>query len=341
MKKRICRKLLFPIVIVLIISSFLYGQQKSPYTQYDVNLMYTNPAYTGSQGGLSIAGLFRHQWIGAQDLNGAPTTYTLMADVPFSDYKMGVGGSITYDQIGPFQNMIINGSYSYKFEFGGSLLAKRGRRKSRRFKRKNIAETNYIALGLDISVMNLKADMNSLLIFDPDDASFTNNKLNTFIPNFGLGFAVKTGLFYGGVSASNILAQSFDKNNPLSLAKTRVNLYGNFGLTLAFSESFTLLPSVLLRFIESNPLQLNAYLKFNLLDRVYFGIIYRSLNQVSFTGQVVVKEGITIGYAHDLATSDLERTYHYGSHEFSIRYTKGDFKSASKKRKTLTPKFRR
>ena len=51
-----------------------FAQQDAQYTQYMFNTMSVNPAYAGSRGQLSIAGLYRSQWVG---LNGAPESQRL------------------------------------------------------------------------------------------------------------------------------------------------------------------------------------------------------------------------------------------------------------------------
>ena len=44
----------------------LRAQQDAQYTQYMYNTVSVNPAYAGSRGNLSIAGLHRSQWLGLE-----------------------------------------------------------------------------------------------------------------------------------------------------------------------------------------------------------------------------------------------------------------------------------
>lgn len=73
--------------------------------------MAVNPAYAGSRGVLSIAGLHRSQWIG---LEGAPKTQTLNFHTPVSD-RVGIGLSIVNDEIGNGTNQetYFDGVFSY------------------------------------------------------------------------------------------------------------------------------------------------------------------------------------------------------------------------------------
>lgn len=56
-----------------------FSQQDAQYTQYMYNTMTVNPAYAGSRGQLSLAALYRSQWVG---LEGAPKTFTLNLHSP-------------------------------------------------------------------------------------------------------------------------------------------------------------------------------------------------------------------------------------------------------------------
>src|SRR6056297_1610152 len=90
------RVLLF-IAITFVSFGVSYSQQDAQYTQYMYNTMSVNPAYAGSRGQLSAAGLYRSQWVG---LEGAPSTFTLNLHSPIRNSKLGYGISIVNDEIG-------------------------------------------------------------------------------------------------------------------------------------------------------------------------------------------------------------------------------------------------
>lgn len=66
------------------ITQGLFAQQDAQYTQYMFNTMSVNPAYAGSRGQLSIAALYRSQWVG---LDGAPKTQTLNLHSPIRNSR--------------------------------------------------------------------------------------------------------------------------------------------------------------------------------------------------------------------------------------------------------------
>ena len=90
-------KKLYIILVFLLSATFMRAQQDPQYTQYMYNTMSVNPAYAGSRGQLSIAALYRSQWVG---LDGAPKTQTLNLHSPIRNSKLGYGISIVNDNIG-------------------------------------------------------------------------------------------------------------------------------------------------------------------------------------------------------------------------------------------------
>ena len=91
-KKHFLTTLLF----IGILSTGLFAQQDAQYTQYMYNTLSVNPAYAGSRGQLSFAGLYRSQWVG---LDGAPETFTLNLHSPIRNSRLGYGISIVNDNI--------------------------------------------------------------------------------------------------------------------------------------------------------------------------------------------------------------------------------------------------
>src|SRR5690606_14585162 len=88
---------LIPFLFLGISLQSLWAQQDAQYTQYMYNTMSVNPAYAGSRGQLSFAGLYRSQWVG---LDGAPETFTLNLHSPIRNSRLGYGISIVNDNIG-------------------------------------------------------------------------------------------------------------------------------------------------------------------------------------------------------------------------------------------------
>ena len=123
------------VTLILIFTTVggLMAQHDAHYTQYMYNTMSVNPAYAGSRGQLSMAPLYRSQWVA---LEGSPQRFTINMHAPIRNSKLGYGISIVNDNIGDgvVQETYLDGIVSYTIDvsdegklsfglnFGGSLL---------------------------------------------------------------------------------------------------------------------------------------------------------------------------------------------------------------------------
>ena len=107
-------KMLAPIAAVLMLmAGMAYAQQDAQYTQYMYNTVSVNPGYAGSRGHMSIAGLYRAQWVG---LEGAPVTQTLNIHTPLGYRGVGLGLSFVNDEIGPTSETYFDVDFSYTIQ---------------------------------------------------------------------------------------------------------------------------------------------------------------------------------------------------------------------------------
>ena len=94
------------ILIFYLISFSIFSQQEPQYSQHMYNTQIINPAYAGSRGYLSLDLLSRTQWL---NLEGAPRTTSFSVDTPIGNSeRMGIGLSLTRDELGPSINNRIN-----------------------------------------------------------------------------------------------------------------------------------------------------------------------------------------------------------------------------------------
>jgi len=100
------------LLLFTLCSVSMYAQQDPQFTQYMYNTMSVNPAYAGSNGHLTALLLHRSQWVG---VNGAPNTQVLAVDTPLEN-KLGVGGIISRDALGPSSEISVDGNVSYTIQ---------------------------------------------------------------------------------------------------------------------------------------------------------------------------------------------------------------------------------
>jgi type IX secretion system PorP/SprF family membrane protein len=108
-KRRTMKKLIFiPIFLFAFITK---AQQLPQFTQYMFNQYAFNPAYSGVNKYWEATTLNRYQWIGITD---APRTFTLSAHGPLKNEKIGLGGYVYTDVVGPTRRIGFQASFTYQ-----------------------------------------------------------------------------------------------------------------------------------------------------------------------------------------------------------------------------------
>ena len=294
------------------------AQQDAQYTQYMYNTMSVNPAYAGSRGQLSLAGLYRSQWVG---LEGAPKTQTLNVHSPIRNSKLGYGFSIVNDEIGDgvVQETYFDAVLSYTIDV--SLEGK-------------------LSFGIKAGGNLLNLDFNGLRNFD-EEVVRTDNIENRFSPNFGLGLYYHTDRFYAGLSAPNVLQTShFDNsqneaNSVQFESKERINFYFITGYVFDLNGGTKFKPALLTKMVGGAPLQVDFSTSFMFNDKFTLGAAYRWDAAVSAMAGFQISDQFMIGLAYDKETTDLGGTqFNDGSFEVFLRY-----ELAKSFRRLVSPRF--
>ena len=291
------------------------AQQDSQYTQYMYNTVAINPAYAGTRGFLSIVGLHRSQWVG---LDGAPRTQTLAIHSPIGKGRVGLGGSVVNDQIGPSQETNFNVDFSYTIptSYNGKL-----------------------SFGLKGGLRLFDVDFNRLTVFEEDNL-FQNNVNDQLSPVVGLGAYFHTNKFYIGLSIPNLLeTKHFDAIDQDSIAQSsflaieRIHYYLISGYTFNLTDTVKFKPAVLSKLVFGAPLQVDVSANFLFFDKFTAGLAYRWSAAISGLIAYQVSDGLMIGFAYDRDTTALQST-NDGSFELTLR-----FELFKKHSRLVTPRF--
>jgi type IX secretion system PorP/SprF family membrane protein len=293
---------LVPFAVLGMMSMGLFAQQDAQYTQYMFNTLSVNPAYAGSRGQLSFAGLYRSQWVG---LDGAPETFTLNLHSPIRNSRLGYGVSIVNDNIGDgvVQETYLDAVVSYTIQF---------------------ARDAKLSFGLKAGGNMLSLDFNGLRNFDQEVVS-QDNIDNKFNPNFGLGIYYHTDKFYVGASAPNILeSEYFDNDNDDGsvnfLSAERINFYLITGYVFDIGADLKFKPALLTKAVGGAPLQVDLSANFLYADKFSFGAAYRLDAAVSALAGFQITDQIMIGLAYDREVTELGGTqFNDGSFEIFLR----------------------
>lgn len=311
------KSFLIPFLFIGMTFQGLMAQQDAQYTQYMYNTMSVNPAYAGSRGQLSFAGLYRSQWVG---LDGAPETFTLNLHSPIRNSRVGYGISIVNDNIGDgvVQETYLDAAISYTIPV--SMDAK-------------------LSFGLKLGGNMLSLDFNGLRNFDEEVVS-QDNIDNRFTPNFGLGVYYHTDRFYAGLSAPNVLeSEYFDNDNSDGSVNfqsaERINFYLITGYVFDIGPDLQFKPALLTKAVGGAPLQVDLSASFLFAEKFSFGAAYRWDAALSGLVGFQLTEQLMVGLAYDRETTELGGAqFNDGSFEIFLR-----LELLKRFQRTVSPRF--
>ncbi|WP_418500023.1 type IX secretion system membrane protein PorP/SprF [Flagellimonas sp.] len=288
---------LFLILMICIMSS-LHAQQDAQYTQYMYNTVSVNPAYAGSRGHLSIAALYRNQWLG---LDGAPETQTLNIHTPMGYRGVGLGLSIVNDKIGPTSETYFDVDFSYTIQTSWE-----GR----------------LSFGLKASAHMLDIRYSELDEFEVDPQLQSQQDIqNKFSPNIGAGVYYHTDRFYVGLSAPRILETTHFDESSVSTAKEQINMYFITGYVWDLNPFLKFKPTLLTKAVQGAPLQVDLSANFMLNEKFIGGVAYRWDAAFSGLFGFMLSDQLMLGLAYDREITELgAATFNDGSFEVIIRY---------------------
>ena len=291
-------------------ASDVFSQQDPMYTHYMFNTLAVNPAYAGSRGMLNVSGLFRTQWVG---LDGSPTTQTAYVHSPFLEKKMGLGLTVVNDKIGPMNQTLFFGDYSYTIQ---------------------TTEKTKLAFGLKAGFNMLKVGLTEVNTGSNTiaDQAFQQDIKNKIAPNFGFGMYYYSDMWYVGVSTPKLIENKYT-NSTVSDAAEKRHFFVIGGYVFKINESVKFKPAILGKFTDGAPASIDLTANFLFREKVWLGGAYRFGDSFSFLVELQVTDQLRVGYSYDYNTSQL-RKVNSGSHEIMLSY---DFQFS--RGKIISPRY--
>jgi type IX secretion system PorP/SprF family membrane protein len=291
--------------------SFFNAQQQTLFTNYTLHQYLYNPAYAGVNKGTQFNIGYRNQWTG---FDGAPVT--LMAS-GYGTFKkrpnMAAGGIIINDKSGLLSRTSFYGTYSYHVKLSKKM---------------------NLGFGIGIGGVQYNVKIYDAKTYDKDDEFLKNNILNAnaFDANAGLYLYSKN--FFMGISSQQLSKGKIYWQN--TLGRLTPHVYGFIGYNFQLDKKkkeWVLQPSMLIRYNNPAPYQLEFDLKCIYKDMFWVGGAYRVKSSTSVMFGATISKQFTIGYSYDYTTTALQK-YSTGSHELILTYTK-----SAKKKKTVGDKI--
>lgn len=289
-----------------------FSQQDAQFSQYMFNGLYINPAYAGYREYVNLNMFYRNQWSG---FPGAPKTFSLAVDGPIKEGRGGLGLQAMSDKIGAQNNLSMYGNYAYRIPL-------------------DISGDRTLSMGMGLGFIQQRMNVDALSPEAQDDPIVQNMQKTAFMPDARAGVYFSTPRIFAGLSADNLVAKSFQKNDAMkTYVPVKTHAYFTFGGLVPLSEEVLFKPSLLVKedFAGPTSLDLNAF--FLLQEMLWVGGSYRTAvlkkphidKSLQKAGAVVgmieyfVNEKLRIGYAYDKTTNGTAAN-NSGSHEISLNY---------------------
>lgn len=302
------------IIIILLLITVCWeakSQQVALSSQYMMNRLVINPAYTGELGFYSASISYRKQWI---NIEGAPSTQNISLHGPALKGKLGLGLLIFRDVIGVSNENNITGSFAYKIKYD---------------------KKRVLSFGLSASAVLSNNKWSQINTTEANDNAFSADSPQYFYPDFSAGAYYSTQNYFVGLSIPMFLQHELNANSSSFKIKNDFSNYNYLleaGIIIKPSDKLTLKPSVLARFLPNAAFQMdiNTIADFNNL--IGIGFSYRTQDAIVGLIQFHITDQIIFGYSFDQTISKLQK-YNNGSHEAFLRY---DFRY---KVKAFDPRF--
>lgn len=293
---------------ITLLGAFTARAQQDPmYAQYMNQLLNVNPAYAGAKGVLNASMLVREQWLSWGENH--PKTQTFFVHAPMKNMNMGLGGSIINDKFAELSNTALYGDYSY------SIFYPNERSLSFGLKAGLTLFTGFLS---NIKTMNPE-------VYDPAFADIPNKVL----PNFGVGMYYSSPSYYLGFSVPKLISNKITERGVETTAVSReqLHLYLMGGYVFDISRILKFKPYFMVRQTMNAPVSIDLTGQFVFADILWLGGTYRIGDAIGAVLQIKATDQLSIGYAFDLSTNEINSSSHEVMLSFDFSFGRGRVRS--------------
>lgn len=292
-------KKLLLIGTILLSSMMTWAQQDPLISNYKFNYFPANPAAAGSEGNWALKASMRDQWV---RFPGAPITGHFTAHGLLG--RVGLGIDLFSDVIGPWENYGVGLGYAYHIPMAN--------------------ENSGFSIGLGTRATRVTLNKSLVTTLDPDPNIINGDYDDEIAADMSLGVYYYSNNLYAGLSVPQLV--QFTNKEAIELER---HYYLMAGYKFPISSSFTLDPSVMLRYVGDSPFYYEINLQgWFINEQLMFGAGYRTDNFITFQAGFNVNDRYRFAYAYDWNTGDLQM-YTKGSHEVMVGFNFPAKKAAS------------
>jgi len=282
-------------ILIILVTSGIYSQNRITYSQYMHNLGVFNPAYFSLGEEFTATAYYRRQWLG---IDGSPTTKSLVAGLSVKN-KHRVNLNIYQDGITIFNDFKVGLGYNYRIK---------------------MTERSYLSLGFKADYGQFQSNYTDLTVQDIGDNVVLNNPSSKRYLNIGTGMYYQSPSFFASLSSPFLLNNSVLKplNHLGSFALKFNHIYAAAGGKF-HTESVAFFPTMLLKVVGGAPPQIDLNANVLLYQQIWLsGGLRNDLTIILSTGYVM-RNGMKLIYSYDIS-SFSNAYYSAGTHEISLGY---------------------
>jgi type IX secretion system PorP/SprF family membrane protein len=246
------RNIIFTLVF-MISSTVMLAQQEAHYTHFMYNNLSINPAVAGSKGHPALLALYRKQWIG---FKGAPVSKLVSFHTPLGK-RVGLGLTISNDQIGITNNWTGSMAYAYRIQ---------------------IDEETNVQIGIQGSMRYFGLDFINQQIRQAGDPSIVDNGINEkYLGNVGAGIYMQVKRMFFGASVPHFFPNTIGVDRTSQFSAVEVpHFYVTAGALIPLAnEKIALRPSALAKVVKNAPFDLDLNLSVIFNESFIVGAGYR------------------------------------------------------------------
>ena len=283
--------------LLFLVSEGAEAQNDVQFSDYTRLKSYYNPAVSGTDGKLSVAGAYSMQFVGYEH---APATMYIGADAPvyFLGPRHGAGISLLSDQFGIFTQQRISVQYALNLKLG---------KKTR------------LAIGGQAAMVTEKINPGKMKLQDASDPSFPQSEVNGDHADFNAGIYFYHPNYWLGASAHHLAEPTvvLAERNEFHMDRTYY-LMGGGNIRLK-NPLLSLQPAfMVMSDLTSWREDVQCRLAYEYESRMFYaGIGYSpDISTTFFVGGKF--HGISLGYSYQMYTQGIGMIN--GSHEITIGY---------------------
>lgn len=314
------------ILFLIITSSYSFSQQMAQYSQYLRNQFMVNPAAAGVYGFTDVTISGRLQW---QGFTNAPKSSYASVCAPISKapkrvynpslrmsngpikspevetgkLKHAIGGQLTSDEAGAFRKISFSGTYAIHLPLGGP------------------GSGYNLSFGAKIGMTNNVFLQDRAVVLNPTtDATYTGfvaNQANQNIMNIGSGLYLYSSKLFLGISADQLTRDLVSFGTSSSNFDSRIHAYVTAGFKVIDKPTFTLTPSVLVKYMSPAPACIEGSIQAVFNNRFWAAVSYRNTDAIVGALGLTISNKFKFGYSYDYSVSKL-KNYANGSHELVL-----------------------